>query len=533
MNKIKTYITMAAAGILAAACTNDDALTDIPDVVEINPAIQGTTVVQSRATQPLATINPNAALILVYGTDKATYQLDYSGNWASDYPLYWDKLTPDGNGKYPFRAMSSIDYDAGGSVDDQSTQAYYLEADLLGTETDYIADRKEELNLVLDHKMAQLVVEVIANEPDISISTITLTVKGARPGYTGTVAVTGDVDDITPFRSFVDTDPNNSKAIFLNVLPAQTIAAGALELEFTIEVGGITNTYRWKNTYNELVFTAGISSTVYLNVSKTEVTAGSVAVTDWVAGFSQTATIVGPTDSDLSSLPKTPAVVTLKYGSLTAHYNWETKDGTNYVLTLDNVPAGNDHIYWDKITAGLAEYEFGLTFSPTAVDVVTGVKDNLSGTAKVTSHGTQPSFTITHDNSQVNVKLTKGDTYSNEEWTAITAANATTVTFTGLSTNSPCIAPYDYTETNISHIFVPKPTITATDKITVTIPKVEGTTPVSENTFEVKLENLLSSLAAGTKYDIEIVVNKTTVSVGKIQVSNWTELGGDGSIKYN
>lgn len=742
MNKLTKYM-MAAAAMLAAACTlgscaQDEAMVNPEgDMVMINPSIQGAAITQTRATTPLSALNSGAEVVLYYNTTPATYKWGQTTGWTSTAPHYWDKLTPNYPPDYVFEAYAPYDWstpnNSGADIVNQSTTTLYLAADLLygicDTDT-----RTTQLDLVLEHKRAQLEVEVVTTEADIDLKTTTLLIKGAKVGLENTTPATDKIANVTPYRA--DDKSSSATATFLSILPPQVIAAGDLELEFTIKVGDLTNTYRWKNTGNALTFTAGANTKIEMTVGKTEVTASTVVVTDWVTGTPTTGAVelvitgtagtatgdapafttfelwknnntagavtytkgaddkwtsatpfylddvvdtdrfharhtptagdavtgksdilealnvevkggqlalnfthvnakltialakgtgftpaltgaaikllthdavtltgtatshafikeptaagsplakdskiaeitlggktynatlgadlaleagkhttltvtltptaatiavsvtdwstnsaaataaITPTDANLAALPGA-GVLVLKYGTETATYDWNTT-----ALTLAD---GASHIYWEDITAGLAEYAFTLTFTPTAADLVTGVKDNLTGTAKVTTHGAQPNFAMTHANSQLNLTLSKGGTYSAAEWAAIVDADATTVTFTGLITPAKT-GDYSYTN-NMSCIFAPKAAVATTDKITVTIPAItEGTTPVAANTVEVALKNLTAALAAGTKYDITIVVNKTSVSVGTITVSPWTGLTGNGTINYD
>lgn len=493
---------MAAAGILAAACTQDDILVNNADEVVINPGIQQTTVVQSRTTTPLATLNPGAEIILGYGAYEAIYVYDATATkWvakAGETPIYWDNLTANDGAGFQFTAMAPSDYRAGGSVAFQNDNDLYLAADLLAA-TYTAAARKEVLDIELGHKMAQVVVNVASADTDFDLAGASLVIKGAKPGYDGTAAVTGDAADIEPLRT------STTGASFMAVLPVQTLAAGALKLEFVIDVPEQTgNTYTWKNT-SELTLTAGESLAIDLNLSKTGITPGDIKVTNWkevdpVSGEVQM--VITGTPESLTGLdPEFDNFILWKNddeaNAITYTYNatdskWETSDKPFF---LEDLVAGD--VFHARHTPADAD-----------VDPVTDEKDILEA-HNVTVQGGCAALLFTHVKSKLTVVLQAGTDFN-----------------TNIDLKTAKVTPTDYrdaaTGQSTSFILPADLTVDAGDLVASIL--------VNEFNYEVKLPADLT-LAEGEHTTLTVTMLPTGVTVA-VAVKPWDDkaASADGAV---
>lgn len=490
---------MAAAGILAAACTQDDVLVNNADEVVINPGIQQAALVQSRATTPLATLNPDAELVLGYGAYKATYVYDATATkWVADgTPIYWDNLAANnGAGGFQFTAMAPADYSNGGTVADQSDNKKYLAADLLAA-TYTAAARKEVLDIELGHKMAQVVVNVASADTDFDLAGASLVIKGAKPGYDGTAAVTGDAADIEPLRT------STTGASFMAVLPVQTLAAGALKLEFVIDVPDQKgNTYTWTNT-DKLTLTAGASLAIDLNLSKTGITPGDIKVTDW----ENTNPVSGEVQMVING---TPGSVTGDAPTFTNFQLWKNDDEANaitytYNATDSKWETSDKPFFLEDLVTGDV---FHARHTPATADAVTGKKDILEA-HNVTVQGGCAALLFTHVKSKLTVVLQAGTDFNAD-----------------IDLETAKVTPTDYSDAatgeSTSFILPGDLTIDAGDLVASIL--------VNDFNYEVKLPSDLT-LAEGEHTTLTVTMLPTGVTVA-VAVKPWDDkdASADGAV---
>lgn len=479
---------MAVAGMFAAACSQDDELVNMAEQVTINPGIKAG-VVQSRATgTPLATINPAAQLLLEYGSQSTTFIYNSTAaKWevkSGETPLYWDKLTANIGSQFTFTAMAPADYSAGGSVANQATDAAYLAADLLAT-TYTATSRKEVLNLELEHQLAQMAVTVTSTDADFDLNAATLVVKGAKPGYDADAVATGNAANITPLAK--------GDGSFVNVLPAQTVAVGALKLEFVINVAGTANTYTWTNA-DALTFVKGESTAINLGVSKTGVTTGDVKVVDWVQANPINETI----QMVVSGTPGSATGVAPEFDTFQLWKNDDEAKAITYNLVDGawQLAAGNAPFYLDEVAS---DDVFHARHTPAddQVNTVTGQKDILEA-RDVTVQGGQVALTFTHINAKLTVKLVKGTDFS----TAIDLKDAEVTLLT-----------YSEKANGASHDFILAPTTINANTQIVSV-ALQGLTYKAILTNELKLET-------GKHTTLTVTLNPTETTVA-VAVTDWT-----------
>lgn len=491
MKKVITYIVTVAAGMFAAACSELDERMDIPQEVAVNPSIR-TEVVQSRAASaPLATLNPSAELILTYeDATSATYVYNKSAaKWyvkPGTTPLYWDKIAPDAAGEYPFTAMAPGNYTAGGSVANQATEEAYLAADLLATSYK-ASERKEVLNLELEHQFAQLAVTLAATDTDFDLSTATLLIKGAKPGYNSTAGVTGDAADIVPLRQA------GNGASFIAVLPQQTVGAAALKMEFTIEVAGIQNSYTWTNAA-DITFTAGVTQAVNLTVSGTGVVLNDIAVTDWTPATP----ISGAVQMVVAGTSRSASGQEAGFDTFILWKNDNEKDFITYNKVDDawKLAETDTPFYLDKVAA---TDRFHARHTPSVADVVTDIKDILEA-RNVTVQGGQLTLEFKHINSKLTVNLLKGNDFD------LDLAGATVK-----------LLDFQLTATGATNSFIMEPT---------TSPIASGTQIVSIGLGALEYNATLDKdleLTAGLHTTLNITLNPTGVTLAAVSVTPWTD----------
>ncbi|MDL2304367.1 fimbrillin family protein, partial [Bacteroides sp. OttesenSCG-928-D19] len=239
----------------------------------------------------------------------------------------------------------------------------------------------------------------------------------------------------------------------------------------------------------EMTLTAGKHTVLTVTLAPTAVNI-SVAVVNWADGASATAQ-TEVTVSDITGLPATPGTLTLASAGLTATYAW---DGTS-------LTANGNSLYWEDLYTGAATYNFELTFTPTAKDAVTDVKDILNGTAEA-AYNVAPQFDLAHTNARLLVKLVKGANFDRSLETAEVKLLDYTKTATGKDTE---------------FIMTPQTIDAGTKIVTVTL---------DDMTYTAKL-NADMTLSAGKATTLTLTLNPTGVNMN-VNVTNWADGGSTG-----
>lgn len=411
MNKFSLkFSTLIAATVIFTACGNDE--TVIPDdngTVNILTRV-GTTESSGTATPSNDTYTPDngTQLFLYYNaigsSQNTTFTYDGTG-WTSTDKLYWNDLTSDADGTYPFFAVApQVPADSPSVAADQnkSQGAAYDTSDLLIAHT-VATSRRVTLNLNLQHVLAQLKVNVEspAGSAMVDLSDATLTVNGARLAYTlknnGTVETGTDDSSIaalTPknlLRTAGGTD-KSATASFVAILPPQQCT-----LKFTFNIGGKSYTYEGKDA--EL--TSGKSTAYKLNISKSSITLNSVTLAPWENGAQENGNVQGDgihfSSTVLNGIDEAGTfylAANTTTGNVAGHGIYPVKY-ENSAADIDTDNAAYSPIYWDNLADDT--YHYALLFVPDAyrnqaTAALNHEKDYLTATSAATAWGTQPDF---------------------------------------------------------------------------------------------------------------------------------------------
>lgn len=485
-------MAIVATVITINAC-NDDSVPPVDiNPVEIMPSVATGTLL-TRSGEALATLNPDATLVLGYNGAKADYKYSSeSAKWAPvnvSEAFYWDKIAPGADNYYTFSAMAPLDYSSGGFVANHGTNANYLAADILGGT--YVATaRNEKLNIELGHKLAQMVVNVTTAEADMDLRTATLTIKGLKPTYDATGAATGAAADITPYiYSRVA-----AKAEFMNVVPVQSVALGGLQLSLSVEVAGTVQAYNWTSKA-AIDFEAGKSTTFNISLAKSAVGVVDVKVTDWVpvtpvsgalsvvvGGTAATVDGVAPAFTEFQLWKNTYAHMAITY----------FKDGDGWKLGPNYTPF--------MIENTLPTDWFYARHEPATGDAVTGVKD-IQITDGTKMQGGSLALLFKHTKAKLTINIAKDDTYPDPLPTP-------TLKFLNFPTGS----------TGTSHSFIMDPyTIGANDPIAT----IELETNSVKMTYTVTHTSTLV-LQEGKHTTLNVTILPTEVKIGVVKVVDWT-----------
>ena len=239
--KAKLFMTMAAAMMILAGCSNDE--NEITD--NWNGEIRlssGVTVQQTRANStnvPDTQIAANEVVKVVVAR-QSTDSHEYDG--------YTLDFTADGNGGlsnptpmyYPTSGMGVNIYayhpnDAAASFsvqENQSADADYYKSDLLYSEAKDYARQKVAHSLTFVHKLCKVTYSLVqgAGSPDLTGATVKWLNVAKTIGFdaaTGVVATPADAATITPH------------ATYGAIIVPQTVSSGTKLLQVTLANGGV------------------------------------------------------------------------------------------------------------------------------------------------------------------------------------------------------------------------------------------------------------------------------------------------------
>lgn len=322
--------TLLIATALCTACKSDDnVLPTDNEAIHISTSIADPSMTGGSADDKIYAPDNGTALYLYYNEMGSTMKAEYNyvadtKTWGSNgTPLYWDNLSINDAGIYPFFAASpQTPADNPAVVPDQNAKDAYKTSDQLIAYA-YTTKRKAELNLDLHHVLSQLNVTMTspAGSEQLDLSRATLTISGAALSYTlaysGTVTTeegttltvpcaeapviaTAKPDDagtavpaLTP-QTGIRTSGSlaeASTANYIAVVPPQT---GSLTFTFTI--GG----KQYTQVAKDLDLKSGQSTQFMFTARKSGVELSGIKLTDWIANKPITADITVTLDGNAS-----------------------------------------------------------------------------------------------------------------------------------------------------------------------------------------------------------------------------------------
>lgn len=575
MNKFSIKLsTLLTAAVLFASCSNDDDMAPATDgQVDITTRLSA----ENQATAEGAYKPAEGTTLDLYyasmgNTDpKCQGQFTYTaGEWQNNVKLFWDDLTKDAAGKYPFFAASpqtpaespAVEADQSGTDAGANADNYTLSDQLIAYTS--VTKRKSTLNLNFRHVLAQLkvVIESPAGDTQVNLSSTTLTVGGAKTAYslsyTGTVtgkdgsslsvpceevpAIATAKDDaetvtVTPKTLSRSTGSASeaAQADFVAILPPQQCAP---TLTFTIE--GKNYTYDGSAT----TLTAGKTTAYKLTVTKSGVTLQNITLQDWddsaeatEAGIkvvlTGTASETGEGKEDIkgdamSIWKKTDAGA--EADKVAAHAYKKGTDGSwtsTSPIYVDDTNLSADRFYAtivnttdaktsvdDLIGAGPAQMgqgQLNFGFRHLMAQLAINVKAGTDFPAGIDLSGA----TVTTPSMLTAYTLGYNADNSNA-LKAIATDNGNKTAYDGLSTgvvtNVSTASAADGTITGETAYLVVPQTLASDAKFTVTL--------TNGKTYTGKLASAMT-LQPGKKNVLTLTLNATDMTVGSITLENW------------
>ena len=459
---------------------------------------------------------------------KYTYDAT-TATWKSDAPLYWQNLkAKDSSPKYTFYGVApSVPTGFSATVaNDQTTAATFTAADLLAahTTTDVIGT----LNLVLDHMMSQVLVNVLTTNDDNKLSeselaSAVVTIDGLKTGYTLTAATNGPVATVSGDAA-TGLVPLKEGTSFRFIAPAQSLAAGTLKVTFKVTFGDTERSFIYKAPAVELL--AGTIKQFDITLSRTGVTMGNITVNTWsTAGESVSATVAisvdgasggGQEESSLSEMKLWKGEEEMTDGDAPS-------SSRNYIHGDGSWSSSNPFFVDDVADASF----YGMADNSDA-DPVTGLTDKVVA-GPVTMDGTQISLDFKHLMSLLTVELVAGEGFSSslEDAKVATPPMYPNYTLSYAETSKEIVLvpdgelkSYDLIPKQ-NHIVVPQ-TLKAGSSLVVTLK--------NGNKYEATLADDLV-LAQGTSNTITLTLSPTDTSIS-VSVKDWVT-GEDASAELS
>lgn len=570
--------TLLIATALCTACKSDDnVLPADNEAIHISTSIADPSMTGGSADDKTYAPDNGTALYLYYNEMGSTMKAEYNyvadtKTWGSNgTPLYWDNLSINDAGIYPFFAASpQTPMDNPAVTANQNDKDAYKTSDQLIAYA-YTTKRKAELNLDLHHVLSQLNVTMTspAGSEQLDLSRATLTISGAALSYTlaysGTVtteegatltvpcteapaiAIAKPDDTGTAVPALIPQTgirtsgslAEASTANYIAVVPPQT---GSLTFTFTI--GG----KQYTQVAKTLDLKSGQSTQFMFTARKSGVELSGIKLTDWIANKPVTADITVTLDGTASGAGEgtdfTPA------------------DGTEMNIWKKSSDAETDrasaHLYtksgsaWTTLNpiyvddTDLAADRFYATIANGTADAKTKVTD-LIGAGPAQMGAGKLNFGFTHLMAQLAVNVKKAADFPTDidlssatistpnlkpDYTLSYAAadpNVLTVVATGAETIYNGLATGvitnasagNTTEGETPYLVVPQ-TLGANARFILT---------VGDKTYIATLADGIT-LEAGKKNVLTLTLHPTGVTIDGISLKDWTtkNTDGDGSV---
>lgn len=553
------YRTVAAAAVALplslftlASCSDEDQSipTDIKGQVQFTASVS-----EAPASRADVAYTPVAGQLTVYGNSwvsavKSNY--GYNTNtegWTctSKEPLYWKDIT--GTSEYVFYAVAPSEPAPEPAVmKDQSSLENFTASDLLVARST-VAAKETEVPFVLKHVLSQMEINLTTTEGDEKLTaeelaTAIVTIDGLKTAYTLAVGTTAEApviatvagDAVNGMKPCKDAGVNTFRYI---TVPQTVTADPGMTLNFTVTVGG----KELKYVYNHKpIFAAGKKNVYHITITKSNLKVGSVTVTDWADGSSETVLQVeGLTNpegtlsvSGAAITPATGDALALTYVAANA-LSTDAKQRATY--TYGGTAWSSDAaLIWENIAkaAGSATFQFAALYTPAAGTATQ--RDYLVGLATASTFGSELSLQLNHALAKMNITLTEeagADLLSGISTCAVKLIehNAVAVKTDGTADITMASAASDVLFTSGASFFVAPQTLTADHVITLT--RANG------NKYTIKLSELMNGteklftngiVEAGKHYTITLTVNESTVGI-TAGIADWTDVEGSGTAK--
>ena len=410
------------------SCSDQDTI----PAMEENAVVFTADVSQAPASRADVAYTPtDGTMTVYYGSLTSTQRAHYAYNtstsaWTctSAKPLYWQDLTAV-DGKYTFFAMAPS-ADLTTVSRDQSTKAEFIASDLLIGRTE--VESKQKVGFTLKHVLSQILVNVKTVSGDEALTTdelnsVTMTIGGVKHDFTIAAGTTADVPAVVTAAGQPESHliPFKEATAYRLIIPAQELAANALELNFKVTVGSNTRTYTYVAPDAHSLL-AGTIKQFDITISKTKLALSDVKVTDWATGNTASATLaVAVTGTAETVTGDEPAFSSMTlWVANEALKNFSSSSGTKlgsprgYKKGTDGTWSSSEPIYLDELSDKSVIYATAINTDASGNEIedeVTGYKDNLIAGA-VGVKGGKAAIQFHHGLAQMTVKLVKGANFT-------------------------------------------------------------------------------------------------------------------------
>ena len=390
MKKTFKYMTLAAAVVLTAACSQEDLTTsylDDPNAVRITAQVgegdvSGGFVTRSTPAGTTETedkfVSGDRISVSTADQGPVVYAFDGSAwNPENSKFLKWTSSSMTFTAYYP--VADGVDENTFAVPTDQTDASKIAAADYM-TYSASVARAQDHngVNLQMQRKMARIVINPIVQNQFAGYTVTAVTVHGNTAGYSGGNLTTEDV----AVNAYKHTDGK-----FYALLSPTTTYAGSYFIDVTVTKGDVSETLHAKGIP---ATTAGKSYTVNLTVGKNVANITGITINEWTSGAT-----IGSAEAEL-----VPYVTFSAESEQTFTMDFKPDDYVSETFTLGegeyfeySVGGGK----WTRFTSTVSDVAFG------------GAKGNLrlrGKSSKGTAAGTQCYSTIKFTTANSPVKCT-------------------------------------------------------------------------------------------------------------------------------
>ena len=284
MKKTFNYMTLAAAVVLTAACSQEDFTTsylDDPNAVQITAQVGDGDVSGGFVTRstPAGTTETEDKFvsgdrISVSTADQGPVVYAFDGSaWSPENGkfLKWTSSSMTFTAYYP--VAEGVDENTFVVPTDQTDANKIAAADYM-TYSSSVARAQDHngVNLQMVRKMARIVITPTLQNQFTGYEVTAVTVHGNTSGYSGGTATTGDIE----VKAYKHTDGK-----FYALLSPTTADAGSYFIDVTVTKGDVSETLHAKGIP---ATTAGNSYTVNLTVGRNVANISGITINDWTSG---------------------------------------------------------------------------------------------------------------------------------------------------------------------------------------------------------------------------------------------------------
>ena len=393
MKKTFKYMTLAAAAVLTAACSQEDLTTsyqDDPNAVQITAQVGEGDVSGGFVTRstPAGTTEPEDKFvsgdrISVSTADQGPVVYAFDGSaWSPENGkfLKWTSSPMTFTAYYP--VAEGVDENTFVVPTDQTDASKIAAADYM-TYSASVARAQDHngVNLQMQRKMARIVIDPTLQNQFTGYEVTAVTVHGNTAGYSGITTTTGDL----AVNAYKHTDGN-----FYALLSPTTANNDKYFIDVTVTKGSVSETLHAKGIP---ATTAGNSYTINLTVGRNVANITGITINEWTSGAT-----IGSAEADL-----VPYVTFSAQSEQTFTMDFKPDDYVSEAFTL-----GADE-YFEYSVGGGKWTKFTSTISDENAVAFGGANGNLrlrGKSSKGTSTKTQCYSTIKFTTSNSPVQCT-------------------------------------------------------------------------------------------------------------------------------